>query len=108
LGVALGDLSGSVWGDVAGRLGSLGYSRDLERAADLGGLAALRRVGIAPDGMLSFFAKLARREGPGIALLASHPATSERIDQLRQAIAAGGVYPAAALPYDWTRLRATL
>jgi predicted Zn-dependent protease len=105
LALALGDLSGGVWGDLAGRLGGLSYGRDLERAADLGGLDALRRAGIAPDGMLDFFGKLARREGPGVALLASHPATDERIEALRRAIATRGAYPVHAPAYDWAGAR---
>jgi predicted Zn-dependent protease len=104
----LGDASGSVWADAADRLINLGYSRDLEREADMGGLRLLRQAGIAPDGMPSFFEKLAQREGPGIPLLASHPTTTERLASLRQAIAAQSVYPARAIDADWARLRAGL
>lgn len=100
LALALGDLSGGVWGGMADRLGGLAYGRDLERQADLGGLAALKKAGIAPQGLLSFFARLAER-GDGVpAFLSSHPATAERLDNLRRAIAAEGVYPAQPLPYD--------
>lgn len=99
LALALGDLSGGVWGGMAEQLGGMAYGRDLERQADLAGLKALRRAGIAPDGMLSFFAKLAGREGPALALLSSHPATAERMDNLRRAIAEQGGYPAPPLPY---------
>lgn len=108
MALALGDASGSVWADAAGRLIGLSYSRDLEREADLGGLKALRQAALPAGGMLSFFEKLARREGPGIALLASHPATEERLTSLRRAIAAQGPYPAKAIDQDWARLRAAL
>jgi Zn-dependent protease with chaperone function len=99
LALALGDLSGGVWAGMAEQLGGMAYGRDLERQADLEGLKALKRAGIAPQGMLSFFAKLAKQEGPGLALLSSHPATEERMDNLRRAIAEQGDYAARPLPY---------
>lgn len=108
LALALGDFSGSVWAGMAEHLGQLGYSRDLERQADMGGLAALRRAGIAPEGMASFFAKLARQEGRQVELLSSHPATEDRMQALRQAMAAQGAYAASPLPYDWRALQASL
>ncbi len=103
--VALGDLSGGVWAGMAQRLGSLKYDRDLEREADLGGLAALRQAGIAPHGLVGFFARQAKAEGPRIALLSTHPAGEERLRDLRQAIAAQGRYAAAPLPYNWPAIR---
>lgn len=108
MALALGDATGNVWTDAAGRLLGLSYSRDLEREADLGGLKALRQAAIPAGGMLSFFEKMARREGTAPALLASHPATVERLASLRRAIAAQGPYPAKAIDQDWTRLRAAL
>jgi Zn-dependent protease with chaperone function len=108
LALALGDLSGGLLGDLANQLGALSYSRELEQAADLGALRTLRRAGIAPDGLLSFFDKLARKETPSMTLLASHPATGDRIERLRQAIADQGVYPTTGPTYDWTRARAGL
>ncbi|TCJ15547.1 M48 family metallopeptidase, partial [Parasulfuritortus cantonensis] len=100
LALALGDVSGGAWAGMAEQLGGMAYGRDLERQADLGALAALRRAGIAPDGLLAFFARLAGTEGPGLAFLSSHPATAERIDNLRRAIAAQPAYAAEPLPYD--------
>lgn len=101
LALALGDASGGVWAGMAEQLGSMAYGRDLERQADLAGLAALKRAGIAPQGLLDFFTRLARHEGSGPALLSSHPATQERMDTLRRAIAGQGAYPARPLAYDW-------
>ena len=46
----VGPLSGV--GELASRLGSLKFSRDQETAADLGGLALLRRARIDPRGMI--------------------------------------------------------
>jgi len=108
LSVALGDLGGDVWAGMAHRLGTLKYGRDLEREADLKALERLRRAGIAPDGLIGFFEKLARMEGMGVALLASHPTSAERIDNLRAAIAAQGSYPVQALAYDWQAIQRSL
>ncbi len=108
LSLAIGDLSGGIWSGLAEQLGSMRYSRDLERQADLGGLSALRKAGISPQGMPRFFAKLARQDGRGMALLASHPSSEERMQALLQAIAAQGDYPTTALPYDWPAFKAAL
>jgi len=98
LALAMGDVSGGVWAGMAEQLGGMAYGRDLERQADLEGLKALKRAGIAPQGMVSFFAKLAKREGPSLTLLSSHPATEERMADLRRAIAEQGAYSATPLP----------
>ncbi len=108
LGLARGDLSGGVWMGLADQLGKMRYSRELERQADLGGLESLRKAGISPEGMPTFFAKLARQGEQGTALLSSHPASAERMQTLRQAIAARGGYPADRLPYDWPAFKAAL
>jgi Zn-dependent protease with chaperone function len=108
LALALGDFSGGVWTGMAEHLGQLGYSRDLEHQADLGGLAALRRAGIAPEGIASFFAKLSRQGGGQIDLLSTHPASSARMQALQRAMAAQGAYTASPLPYDWRALQASL
>lgn len=108
LSFALGDFGGGVWADMAHRLGTLKYGRDLEREADLKALDSLRRAGIAPDGLVSFFEKLAHMEGMGVALLASHPTSEERIRNLRAAIATQGGYPARPLAYDWEAIQRSL
>lgn len=100
LAVALGDLKGSAWAGMAERLVGMAYGRDLERQADLAALVALRRAGIASHGMVDFFGRLAWQGGQPPAFLSSHPATAERLDNLRRAIAAQGDYPAEPLPYD--------
>lgn len=87
LAVALGDVS-AITTIVIHQLGSLRNSRKLETAADVEGMKSLARAGITLDGMVSLFRKLEAeqraRGGGGIALLASHPATEERIADLEQ------------------------
>jgi predicted Zn-dependent protease len=78
-GVLYGDFS-SVLAGVPVVLGHLGYSRDLEREADLEALRVLRGSGRSPQAMVLVFDRLAKQRGDdglGIAL-ASHPADAER------------------------------
>src|ERR1700690_3836458 len=103
LSLALGDVSGGVVASAAANLGELKFSRDLESAADLGGLAALRKAGIAPTGMLSFFTKLA--DGNAVPFLSTHPASAQRLQALQTAIRAQGEWPAPPLPYDWAVIK---
>ncbi len=108
LSIALGDLGGGIWAGMAHRLGTLKYSRDLEREADLRALESLRRAGIAPEGLASFFEQLSRLEGMGVAFLATHPSSEERLHNLRAAIAAQGGYPVRPLAYDWDAIQRSL
>ncbi|TCS72667.1 peptidase M48-like protein [Sulfuritortus calidifontis] len=108
LALTLGDFAGAVWANLAEELGRLKFGRDLEREADLKGLAALQRAGIAPEGMAGFFEQMARQDGGRIALLSSHPASDERLAAIRAAIAAQGVYPSRPLNYDLAAIKARL
>lgn len=94
-------------GELASRLGSLTFSREQEREADLEGLKLLRRAKIKPEGMVTFFDKLARREA-GIALLSTHPASADRAERLRAEIAQAGPWPVDPLPVAWAGVRAAV
>lgn len=107
LSLALGDASGALLGDLAATLGELKFSRHLESEADTRGLAALKLAGIAPQGMVSFFAKLGQQE-KGLApppLLSTHPASDDRMQRLRNMITEQGSWPSQPLPYDWKTLK---
>lgn len=108
MAVALGDYGGGIWGDMAGQLAELSYSRDLEREADLKGLELLRKAGLPADGMVSFFEKMAAQEDTEIPLLSTHPASEERLKALRAAAAAQGAYLRKSLDVDWTEVVKTL
>lgn len=104
LGVALGNYSGGVWGDLAEHLDSLNYSRELESEADLEGLETLRRARIAANGMETFFAKMTARENALRFLLSRHPACDERLADLRAAIARHPIEDIRPLPIDWEQV----
>ena len=102
------ETAGSLLGATA-TLGSLRYRRGDEAEADREGLAMLRAAGIAPEGMIGFFATLAERETETPALatyLSTHPRSEDRMDGLRQLVAASP-YPAEPLleDVDWSALR---
>lgn len=61
-------------------------SRKDEFQADQLGLETLKQVGYAPSGMVEFMKKLLKKGGSAPTFLSTHPATSERIEALNQAI----------------------
>lgn len=106
--VALGDFSGTALAEAAKNLTELGFSRDAEREADRDGLRRLVAARIDPGGMVRFFEKLAREQSIAPpALLSTHPATEERIAELRREVAAlNGTW--LPLSIDLTAARAAL
>ena len=107
----LGDVSGVLAFGVqsARTLGDFRHSRDAERAADHDGLAMLQGAGVDPAGMLAFFRAMEKLEGtqPAIAqYMSTHPASSERLQALSAAAAAGPHAPGRLLAgYDWSDIR---
>jgi Zn-dependent protease with chaperone function len=79
-GVLYGDFSALLAG-VPALLGHLDYSRHFEREADLEALRVLRANGMAPQGMVLLFERLARQRGQSRVpiALASHPDDAERV-----------------------------
>lgn len=88
LSIALGESvsTGAQLARVATGLQSLSYNRAQEREADNIGMEILWRAGYRPDAMVSFMEKMAEGQGdPGrlYFILSSHPATMNRIGDLR-------------------------
>ena len=111
LTVALGDVS-AMTAVVVHQLGNLQHSRALESEADLAGLRAMARAGIPLAGMGQFFARMHAKEskengGLEIALLSSHPATSERLSQI-ELVAGQTLCTCQALEMDWPAVKAGL
>jgi predicted Zn-dependent protease len=69
----------------------------------------LQAAGIDPAGMLAFFRAMEKLEGtqPSLArYLSTHPASSERLQALSAAAAAGPKAPARLLAgYDWNDIK---
>ncbi|MBL7837391.1 MAG: M48 family metallopeptidase [Bacteroidetes bacterium] len=84
----IGDVSG-ISSDIinaGAALGTLKYTRDFEREADQSGFDLLNKAQINPQGMIDFFGTLKKENGDmGVAdFLSTHPATEERIDNLKK------------------------
>lgn len=95
--VALGDFSGTAAAEAAQQLTALRFSRDAEREADREGVRRLAAAGIDPAGMARFLEKLANAESLAPPpLLSTHPATEERLAELRR--------EAALLTGEWRPL----
>lgn len=105
VGMATGDLSGSVVVELATQMGSLKFSRDAEYEADIKGVEVLRRAAIDPKGMIRFFEKLEQKESGQIALLSTHPASSDRITRLQEYLTLNPVTLIHPLDYDWEKLK---
>ena len=83
LGIALGQIVGAGFLTV--------HTRDEEREADFLGVRTMPRAGFDPQGMVTMFQKLQRKEGEDSSLLGTlfsdHPDATERIENTRYEIA---------------------
>ncbi|BBM84189.1 M48 family metallopeptidase [Candidatus Uabimicrobium amorphum] len=72
----------------ASDLANLGFSRSMEREADLEGHLLLVKSGINPSGLRSFFEKLAKKhehnENAAVRLLSTHPLSKDRVEYLAE------------------------
>lgn len=71
----------------AGQLVISKYSRDQEREADRIGLRMSAQAGYDPEGAVRLQEKFLKAFGNNASLMASHPPTKERLENLRQQIA---------------------
>jgi Zn-dependent protease with chaperone function len=90
LSVIFHDRSGisSVLIQNADMLNSLRYSRDMERIADKGAVETMARNNIDPHGMIQLLDLLKKQEktGESYTYLSTHPATQERISDVKDII----------------------
>lgn len=111
LSLALGDWSGSALGGWIANLTELKFSRDAEMEADREGLHRMVRANIEPEYMARFFAKLAQEEGKAaeaLSMLATHPASRERMEALHRQITALPPKEYEALDIDWAKVKAAV
>jgi len=96
----------------SGQLLDLKFSREHERAADDSGWESLVKGQVDPQGMVSFLAGLnATMEAgpaPAIPFLSTHPAPQERMDRLRQKVAALGQRDFRSFSAEFEALQAGL
>ena len=102
---AIGNVSG-----LAVAISVYGYSRDVEREADLDGLERLRQSGRDPAQLVRLFTLMDRRLEPEPIPLfwRDHPRNRERIAYVKQALGFKGDAPAPNDPGYVSRMRAAL
>lgn len=111
LSIAVGDWSGSAIGGWIANLTQLKFSRDAEMEADREGARRMAGAGIAPDHMVDFFARLAKNEhsiAVPLSILATHPASEERMAALRQVISILPQRRYQPLNIDWETVRSSI
>jgi predicted Zn-dependent protease len=85
-------LAAEIGRDIVGSLGMLKFSRDDEIEADRLGVRYMYRAGYNPEAMVSFQEKLARlqsgKSSRVLSFLSTHPMSQNRIDAIKQEIAA--------------------
>jgi predicted Zn-dependent protease len=69
---------------IAGNLIARGYSRSEEYAADRHGVTILNRAGYSKDVMINALNWVSRDSGGGGGFLSTHPATEDRIQELKK------------------------
>ena len=106
--LVLGDLGGlaSLGSDLLG----LKFSRDHETEADREGLKSLVGAGLRPDGMATFFRKMAAQEKLDLGFLSTHPGSEERFAAIDAAIKAlpETARNAPPMPLDYAAIKALL
>ncbi|HEY0844432.1 MAG TPA: M48 family metallopeptidase [Noviherbaspirillum sp.] len=111
LSLALGDWSGTALSGWIAKLSELKFSRDTEMEADREGLRLLVQAGMDPEPMAAFFGKLADEESKAAAalsLLATHPASEQRMAALREQLSSLPARQYQPLAFDWQQVKSSL
>jgi predicted Zn-dependent protease len=80
-------MSSEAVAEIAARMATSAYTRDLESEADATGAAILEKAGISNAGLVQFFKKIAKMEKAGLKIpefLSSHPLTGKRIKAIEE------------------------
>lgn len=87
---------------------TLKFGRAQETEADQTGLQLLHRAKISPEGMITFFERLAEKDEGRVEWLSTHPMSSARADRLRAQLAELPHQAHEPFTFDWARVRAAL
>lgn len=97
LSLVLGGTDFHAYGQAAAGLTHLSYDRDQESEADEEGVALMRKSGIDPSGLATFFARLEKSSPQPPAILSTHPDPGDRA-RLVSAGSANASYRALRAP----------
>lgn len=92
----------------AANMASMSFSREQERVADEGGARIMYSTGLDPTGLVRFMQQLATEEGAleeSLVMLSSHPASSDRAEELSELMAQWGQPQITPLESDWNAIK---
>ena len=99
---------GGVMKQLGIELMTLKFGRAQETEADVTGLQLLYRAKINPDGMITFFQRLAEKDEGRVEWLSTHPMSSARADRLKAQLAEMPKQNAEPFSFEWSKVREAL
>ncbi len=99
---------GGVMKQLGVELMTLKFGRAQETEADTTGLDLLYRAKINPEGMITFFQRLAEKDEGRIEWFSTHPMSSARADHLKARLAEMPKQKAEPFSFEWATVRAGL
>ncbi|MDH4078203.1 MAG: M48 family metallopeptidase [Nitrospira sp.] len=99
---------GGVMKQLGVELMTLKFGRAQETEADLSGLQLLHRAKIDPNGMITFFERLAEKDGSRVEWLSTHPMSSARADRLKAQLAEMPRQDPEPFTFEWMKVQASL
>jgi Zn-dependent protease with chaperone function len=87
---------------------TLKFGRAQETEADLTGLQLVYRAKIDPNGMVTFFQKLAEKDEGRVEWLSTHPMSSARAERLRAELAALPKRSPEPFTFEWSAVQSAL
>lgn len=84
---------------------TLKFGRAQETEADMTGLQLLHQAKINPEGMITFFQRLAEKDEGRVEWLSTHPMSSARADHLKAKLAEMPKQQAEPFSFEWSKVR---
>ncbi|OQW30806.1 MAG: hypothetical protein A4E19_08620 [Nitrospira sp. SG-bin1] len=99
---------GGIMKQLSVELMTLKFGRAQETEADVTGVQMLHRAKIDPSGMITFFQRLAEKDGGRVEWLSTHPMSSARADRLRVELAGMSKQHTAPFTFEWAKVQTSL
>ena len=99
---------GGIMKQLGVELMTLKFGRAQETEADLTGLELLYRAKINPEGMITFFQRLAEKDEGRVEWLSTHPMSSARAERLKSQLAEMPKQAYEPFTFEWAKVRAEL
>lgn len=96
---------GGVMKQLGIELMTLKFGRAQETEADLTGLQLLQQAKINPEGMITFFQRLAEKDEGRVEWFSTHPMSSARAEHLKAQLAEMPKQTAEPFSFEWSKVR---